>query len=306
MKVFISYSSKHGEWVWDRLVPCLRAGGAGILIDRERFQAGKGVVGQMNATQDKADRHVLVLSPDYLASAYCLHELDRATAFDPHFERGTVIPVLRADCKLPRKITKPLYVDLHDDRKGAQWKKLLDGCGADLACDASEWFRVRDEVRRFLRRDDSVNLVIIGRPKWRELIGNLSSQDDPKGPLPRLSVIDFQAGATASRRGLVTEIIQALGGSIRVPQEPEDLVELDRFIKARGKSYLVLEHFDYAAKRDCYGIDLFATLRDLVTEKKNLVLLIQSRAPLATLLPPDHPMSSPFSSLKTVEFRGSP
>ena len=39
--VFISYSRKQGEWVWDRLVPCLKAGGADVLIDREQFEAAR-------------------------------------------------------------------------------------------------------------------------------------------------------------------------------------------------------------------------------------------------------------------------
>ena len=40
-KVFVSYSRKQGEWDWDRLVPCLKAGGAVVLIDRERFEDGR-------------------------------------------------------------------------------------------------------------------------------------------------------------------------------------------------------------------------------------------------------------------------
>jgi hypothetical protein len=56
-KVFVSYSWKQGPLVWDRLVPVLRASGIEILIDRERFIAGKDVLGQMNKIQDQADRH---------------------------------------------------------------------------------------------------------------------------------------------------------------------------------------------------------------------------------------------------------
>lgn len=74
-KVFISYCHKQGEWVWDRLVPVLKAGGANVLIDRERFEAGKAIEGQMDATQDQAERQVLVLSPDDLGRTACTHEL---------------------------------------------------------------------------------------------------------------------------------------------------------------------------------------------------------------------------------------
>jgi hypothetical protein len=132
--VFISYCHKQGDWVWDRLVPCLRAGGADVHIDRERFEAGKAVVGQMDVVQDGAAMAVPVLSPDYLNSPYCVHEMERAIQRDPTFAHGIVVPVKRVYCALPAKIkrTKPLYVDLQDDNNGDQWCLLLRSCEADL------------------------------------------------------------------------------------------------------------------------------------------------------------------------------
>jgi hypothetical protein len=41
-----------------------------VLIDRQRFAVGQPVVGQMDATQDQADKHLLILSPEYLNSRY--------------------------------------------------------------------------------------------------------------------------------------------------------------------------------------------------------------------------------------------
>jgi len=40
-KVFVSYCHAQGDWEWGRLVPVLKAAGAGVLIDVERFSAGK-------------------------------------------------------------------------------------------------------------------------------------------------------------------------------------------------------------------------------------------------------------------------
>jgi hypothetical protein len=93
-RVFVSYSWNQGEWVWDRLVPVLKAGGIEILIDRERFKAGKDILGQMDKTQDQAGQHVLCLSAEYLESTACKHEMRRAIESDPAFSKGKIIPLL--------------------------------------------------------------------------------------------------------------------------------------------------------------------------------------------------------------------
>ena len=51
-KLFISYNHGQSDWVCNRLLPCLRAGGVEVLIDRERFKLGHAVVGEMDALQD--------------------------------------------------------------------------------------------------------------------------------------------------------------------------------------------------------------------------------------------------------------
>jgi hypothetical protein len=157
-KVFVSYSWKQGEWMWDRLYPCLFAGGAEVLIDRKRFEAGLALFDQIDKTQDGAEVHVLVLSPDYLASAACRHELERAIALDPDFQHGRVIPVLRVDTDVPDKIRRPnpLYVNLTDDRVSAQWDLLLRGCEADLGANAPDWLDAREKVRGYCIKQLSI------------------------------------------------------------------------------------------------------------------------------------------------------
>jgi len=44
MKLFVRHSHAQADWVRERLVPCLKAGGAEVLIDHGRFVAGPPVV----------------------------------------------------------------------------------------------------------------------------------------------------------------------------------------------------------------------------------------------------------------------
>ena len=129
-KIFISYSHKQEDWVWQRLKPCLDAGGAEALIDRDRFKAGIGTVRQMNAEQDRADASLLVMTPDYLASDHCQHEMRRAIARDPDFANGSTIPVKLHSCQLPDeiKIPDPLWVNLTDEKNAEWWNKLMLAC----------------------------------------------------------------------------------------------------------------------------------------------------------------------------------
>ena len=81
-KVFVSYSHAQKGWVRDRRIPVLRAGGSEVLYD-ERFRLGHDVYGGMDALQDRAEKHVLCISNEYLTSSACRHEMERALAIDP-------------------------------------------------------------------------------------------------------------------------------------------------------------------------------------------------------------------------------
>ncbi len=238
--VFISYCHEDGKWVWERLVPCLRASEVDYHIDRERFKAGRAILGQMDDTQDRCHRHVLVLSPGYLASRYCCHELKRAVAIDPQFKNGHVIPIMRMKCTLPTGLAKPnpLYVDMREDHDDSQWKLLFGGLNADLRASASHWLEALGDVCRHLRRGESVNLVVKGKPRWRELITELQSTH-----FPDLVAVDLQSPATATRSGLIGQILQACGSRSPVPDEPRDLPHFGQIIEGRPLTTLAAHAF---------------------------------------------------------------
>ncbi len=305
-KVFISYSHAQRDWVLRRLVPCLIAGGTEVLIDRDRLEAAKALVGQLDSTQDAADASVLVFSTEYFRSRYCMHEMERAIARDPNFENGSAIPVMLVACELPDALRQanPVYVDLRDERDPKAWGLLLRACRADLGTTAPDWLRARDEIVLHLDRNQSVNLVVKGKLKWRELVHHVVS--DMFGPNV-FGIVDLDSGTTVSRQGLVAELIKACGLGT-VPRSSEGLEALNRIAERDTVSRLAILHFDNMVQRK-YGPDLFSSLRFLTMDQRKLVLMIVSRSPFVSLLAQTPSMPADYSSspidLKTVYLCGS-
>jgi hypothetical protein len=299
-KIFVSYNHQQGEWVWERLLPCLKAGGAEVLIDRERFKVGKAVVGQMDTVQDQADKHLLVLSPEYLNSTYCKHEMNRVLKRDPKFAQGIILPVLRVVCPLPASFSGwnlPLYANLQDDRQAEPWNALLQQCDANrLGTTAPAWLAARDDIVRLLERGQSVNLVVHGEVNWRGLLEHISDVH-----LPDLAVVNLEDPDTTSRHGLPAAISQALGERAPLRQEPHDLAGFKALLVARSAAKVALTHFDLVPHRPYYDVDLFAALRYFIMEARKLVLLVQSRTSFSALLPCNHPLS--VIDIKTVKLQ---
>jgi len=86
-------------------MPILRAAGAKVLVDFEHFDAGRKVVGQMDDLQKNSDRHLLIITKNYLESEYCRHEMMTAILTDPDFSKGKVLPVLLDGSHLPSELS---------------------------------------------------------------------------------------------------------------------------------------------------------------------------------------------------------
>jgi hypothetical protein len=302
-KIFVSYSHKDSDWVRDRLVPCLDAGGAEALVDYRLFTGGRTVIGQMDATQDAADRQVLVLSKSYHASAMCQHEMARAIAKDPTLNNGTVVVVRRDNEPMPPPLGAALYADLRDDTKADPWTIVMAPCGASLGTTPPHWLEVRDEVVRKLEDHTSVNLVVLGSNlTWRHLLADARSR--VRGGL---HLIDLEDPRTIPRDGLVSAMMGAVGVHQPVNAPPRDLGQLADVLEQKARSRIRLLHFDLVAERERaegYGVNLFTTLRNAIMDKKSLTLLAQSRTPFGVLCPKGHPLS--VIDVRTVELKANP
>jgi len=295
-KVFISYRHQQAELVRTVLYPVLSAGGAVVVVDYKSFTAGLAVRRQMKAAQKKADIHLLVLTPDYFQSDYCVEEMQRAFALDPGFSKGLVLPVMLERCDLPPEIQRhqPLYVDLTGKRQqdAEAWKLLMQRCEADLGTSVPNWLRAFRNTTGALQRQKSVNLLVKGSPKWHGFIVEV------KRVFPDMGIVDLESGKTVARAGLVAEILRTVAAYTAPVPKGGDLAELERVLEAQKPSILALKHFDSVGKRDNYR-EFYSSLRYLVMQQRQLTLLVESRAPFATLLPRNHALS--FLDMETVE-----
>ena len=229
--VFVGYNHKQGEWVWERPVPALRAGGAERPLDKERFKVGLGLPGQMDAMQDQADVHVLCLSTNYYASAACLHEMDRAIALDPHFRAELLFPcaLTMRRCRWRSRQLTPC---------GSTCERTRTRSRGTSCCDAAAPTSARRRRCGFAR-DEIVTYLATGRigqpagARPRRALGGTdpTSREDH---FPHLACTDLLDPVTVPRDGLLNRILEGLGSREQVRHPPYDLgdFETHRFVDA--------------------------------------------------------------------------
>jgi hypothetical protein len=164
----------------------------------------------------------------------------------------------------------------------------------DLVDHPSAWSVALEKAARHLERDESVNVVVQGDVDWWAWLEELRATRFSK-----LSIVDLENPAAVSRNGLISEILRVTGRSRAVPPPPDDLPELARAFADGRRSYVAFANFRRVAERKHYGMDLFSSLRFMVMHARQLILLVQTRQPVAALLPPEHEMSP--IDFKTVE-----
>lgn len=306
MPIFISYSHKQSDWVHPNLIPILRAAGGSPLVDIDHFRAGQTVIGQMDRLQGAANRHLLLITSDYLESDYCRHEMDQAIKSDPGFAASKVLVVKLDSTPLPPELTGtgslgsgPLYVDLQADKNSAPWDLLLESCDLSLpGTNAPNWLDALDQTKKHLERGESVNLVIGSKIKWQTWQHQLIDTR-----FAGLGVVDLRKPGTIPREGLVTEILKATSGPLAkpVPPPPHDLPLLADNLCNGGPYHVLLSHFDLinTPEREHYTDELARSLRWFCMDDRSLVLVAQTRTPVANVLPANEFDSWP--EFKTVE-----
>ena len=284
--VFVSYCHTSQPFVRRDLIPVLRAAGAGeVFVDYERFTTGRHLVGQMDHFQDQADVTLALVTPDYLASANCLHEWDRAVGKDPAFAIGSTIPVKLQPCTLPANAVTPtgpaLYTKLTDPTDPAGWQAILTALAAPgLGCPAPYWLEKRQLCADLLRAGDSVNLCVkTPGVAWKALMDSLVN--DCALPLP---TVNLESGTTQTREGLLREILAVLSIRATLPPKPNDCGAFEKHLTNGTTQRLAFRHFEIVREREkYYEHQLFRSLK-VLQDTRELACLFHSREPLASLV----------------------
>lgn len=124
--VFISYAFADRAWVWQWLVPRLKAAGLSICIDRECFEPGAPVVDEIERAIRESRRILAVLSPAWVESEWAAFEGLLVQHGDPAARWRRLIPVLIEPCEPPERIQLLQWVDLTQaDQREAQIDRIV-------------------------------------------------------------------------------------------------------------------------------------------------------------------------------------
>ena len=129
--VFISYSHADQDWVRGELLKRLEDGGLRVRIDFRDFRPGAPSVKEIERALLTSCKTLLVLTPDYLASAWTEFEALMLQTLDPANQNLRLIPLLKARCDLPLRLKYLTYLNFVDpDDWEWAWRQLLTALGA--------------------------------------------------------------------------------------------------------------------------------------------------------------------------------
>ena len=130
--VFISYSHKDEDWVYDELLPRLEASGLKVCIDERDFEFGVPALVNMERAVDHSRHTLLVLTPRWASSEWTDFEVLLAGTGDPVGRRRKTIPLMLEKCDLPTRISMLTYADFtRPERRERVFARLIRSLGGN-------------------------------------------------------------------------------------------------------------------------------------------------------------------------------
>ncbi|XP_073442729.1 uncharacterized protein [Dendrobates tinctorius] len=114
--VFISFSGVDSRWV-HRLIHRLEVTFPSIKIcshDRD-FTAGKTIIENMTESIQRSQKMLMVLSPDFVQSRWCLFEAN-LSMFQDCMSHKAIVPVMLKPCPMPLYLSHLTYLEADDEQ----------------------------------------------------------------------------------------------------------------------------------------------------------------------------------------------
>ncbi|HXM64551.1 MAG TPA: toll/interleukin-1 receptor domain-containing protein [Terriglobales bacterium] len=129
--VFISYSNHDRTWVRGELLRRIEKVGLRAFVDFRDFRPGVPSIKEMERGVTSCRATLLVLTPDYIDSAWCEIENVMLQTLDPANRNLRLIPLLKMECKKPLRIGALTHIDFTVDADmDLAWHRLLTSLSA--------------------------------------------------------------------------------------------------------------------------------------------------------------------------------
>lgn len=123
---FISYTSADSAWAeWVAYV--LEEEGYTVVIQVWDFRPGSNFVLEMQRAASSAQRTIMILSPDYLASRFTSSEWASAFAQDPQGVERALVPILVRGCQLDGILRTIVHINIVDLPEDSARNKIIRG-----------------------------------------------------------------------------------------------------------------------------------------------------------------------------------
>lgn len=123
---FVSYTGKDKEWA-EWVASVLLSKSFSVVLQAWDFRPGSDFIQEMQRATTESKRTLLILSPDYLNSAFAAPEWGAAFVDDPQGFKRKLLPVMVRDCE-PKGLLKPIvYIRLVGLNEAAARSTLVEG-----------------------------------------------------------------------------------------------------------------------------------------------------------------------------------
>jgi hypothetical protein len=109
-RVYLSYSHKDATFV-GRLAGDLRDAGVDVWLDERELRVGEMFVETLRNEIAQADYVAVALTPDAVVSEWVQQEIELALSLEAEVGHPRLLPLLIADCQIPRPLQHRKYAD---------------------------------------------------------------------------------------------------------------------------------------------------------------------------------------------------